>query len=59
MVQSMYIFKSKRIGGAVLPHQDSTYIRTNPLSCKGIWVGLDDADKENGCLWGVPGSHLS
>ena len=30
---------------------------SKPSSCQGIWVGLDDASKENGCLWGVPGSH--
>ena len=22
-----------------------------------MWVGFDDATKDNGCLWGVPGSH--
>lgn len=57
LVQTMYIFKSKKIGGEVNPHQDHTYIRSSPLSCKGIWVALEDADQHNGCLWGVPGSH--
>jgi phytanoyl-CoA hydroxylase len=57
LVQSMYIFKNPRIGGEVGPHTDNTYIRTNPLSCAGIWVAFDDASKENGCMWGVPGSH--
>lgn len=23
----------------------------------GIWVALEDATKDNGCMWGVPGSH--
>jgi phytanoyl-CoA hydroxylase len=48
LVQTMYIFKSPRVGGEVNPHQDSTYIISNPLSCKAIWVALDDANKENG-----------
>mmetsp|Transcript_10134 Transcript_10134/g.9998 ORF Transcript_10134/g.9998 Transcript_10134/m.9998 type:complete len:166 (+) Transcript_10134:579-1076(+) len=53
----MYIFKSAKVGGEVNPHQDNTYIISNPLSCKAIWVALDDATKENGCMWGIPGSH--
>lgn len=32
-------------------------MRTRPLSCLGIWFAFDDANKENGGLWGVPGSH--
>lgn len=57
LVQTMYIFKSPKVGGEVTPHQDSTYLISNPLSCKAIWVALDDATKENGCMWGIPGSH--
>lgn len=57
LVQSMYIFKNPRIGGEVGSHTDNTYIRTKPLSCAGIWVAFDDASKENGCMWGYPGSH--
>ena len=59
LAQSMYIFKNQRIGGEVGPHTDNTYIRTKPLSCAGIWVAFDDASKENGCMWGMPGSHLT
>eukprot|EP00345_Euplotes_harpa_P010772 CAMPEP_0168334420 /NCGR_PEP_ID=MMETSP0213-20121227/10258_1 /TAXON_ID=151035 /ORGANISM="Euplotes harpa, Strain FSP1.4" /LENGTH=182 /DNA_ID=CAMNT_0008339063 /DNA_START=507 /DNA_END=1055 /DNA_ORIENTATION=- len=57
LAQTMYIFKSPRVGGEVNPHQDSTYLITHPLSCQAIWVALDDATVENGCLWGIPGSH--
>jgi ectoine hydroxylase-related dioxygenase (phytanoyl-CoA dioxygenase family) len=39
-------------------HQDSAYWMNIPdvraLTC---WVALDDAGKENGCLWYVPKSH--
>ena len=109
--QSMYIFKQPRIGGAVPPHLDATYLYTHPLgkvigtSIKdprafarrffswswmrhcgwfqywfvwiiskrhrsflknhqkvtsfepGIWIALEDAKIENGCLWFIPGSH--
>ncbi len=57
MVQSMYICKQPKIGGAVEKHQDSTFIFTNPHSCVGFWVALEDATVDNGCLWGIPGSH--
>ncbi|KAH9488416.1 Phytanoyl-CoA dioxygenase domain-containing protein 1 [Bulinus truncatus] len=55
--QSMYIFKQPRIGGVVVPHQDSTFLNTNPKRLVGMWIPLEDATKENGCLWFIPGSH--
>lgn len=58
IAQSMYIFKNPRVGGEVSPHKDSSFLITDPLSVCGIWVSLDSATKENGCMWGVPGSHL-
>ena len=36
IVQSMYILKAPKIGGAVKPHQDSSYVITEPDSCMGI-----------------------
>ena len=59
IVQSQYIFKQPGIGGEVVPHQDSTFIYTNPLSCVGFWMALEDANVQNGCLMAIPGSHLS
>ncbi len=59
MVQSQYIFKQPRIGGKVVAHQDSTFIYTDPPSCIGFWMALEDATMENGCLMGIPGSHLA
>ena len=56
-LQSMYIFKQPHIGGEVVCHQDATYLRTEPQTCIGIWVALEDATEENGCLWGIPGGH--
>ncbi|WP_262695885.1 phytanoyl-CoA dioxygenase family protein [Kordiimonas aquimaris] len=58
LAQSMYIFKQPEIGGEVGCHQDATFIRTEPNSCLGFWVALEDATEENGCLWGIPGGHL-
>lgn len=56
-VQSMYIFKQPSIGGEVIPHQDSSFVHTTPLSCVGLWWALEDADRSNGCLWALKGIH--
>ncbi|KAL3931305.1 MAG: hypothetical protein SGARI_004242 [Bacillariaceae sp.] len=57
--QSMYIFKQPSIGGTVHSHQDSTFLYTTPKqSCLGLWLALDDATLDNGCLWVRPKSHL-
>lgn len=56
-LQSMVICKQPEIGGAVPPHQDSTFLYTNPPSALGFWYALEDATLENGCLSFLPGSH--
>ena len=57
LVQSMHIFKQPGIGGEVACHQDSTFLYTEPPSCLGLWVALEDATLENGCLQALPGGH--
>ena len=57
-IQSMYIFKQPKIGGEVVCHQDSTYIHSKSGRLLGMWVALEDADRENGCLWGIPGKYF-
>ncbi|HKS29243.1 MAG TPA: phytanoyl-CoA dioxygenase family protein [Pyrinomonadaceae bacterium] len=57
LIQSMYIFKQPRVGGEVTCHQDSTFLYTEPMSVTGLWFALEDATKENGCLWAIPGGH--
>lgn len=56
-LQSMVICKQPKIGGAVPPHQDSTFLYTDPPSAVGFWYALEDATKENGCLSFLRGSH--
>ena len=53
----MIICKQPEIGGAVPPHQDSTFLYTDPPSAVGFWYALEDATAENGCLSFLPGSH--
>ncbi|MEO5842475.1 MAG: phytanoyl-CoA dioxygenase family protein [Acidimicrobiales bacterium] len=57
VLQSMYIFKQPHIGGEVHPHIDHTFLWTEPQSVVGFWFALEDATRENGCMWAVPGSH--
>uniref|UniRef100_A0A2K6B3K7 Phytanoyl-CoA dioxygenase domain-containing protein 1 n=1 Tax=Macaca nemestrina TaxID=9545 RepID=A0A2K6B3K7_MACNE len=54
VVQSMYIFK------VISPHQDASFLYTEPLGrVLGVWIAVEDATLENGCLWFIPGSHTS
>lgn len=41
----------------VKPHQDATYLHTEPISITGFWIPTEDATLENGCLWFIKGSH--
>lgn len=38
-------------------HQDGHYFGFKPSAGCGVWIALDEARVENGCLWVVPGSH--
>ena len=51
--------KPARHGGNVAWHQDYSYwTRTRPMAHLTCWIGLDEANCENGCLQYIPGSHL-
>lgn len=57
VLQSMIICKQPEIGGRVPPHQDSTFLYTDPPSAVGFWIALEDATIDNGCLSFAKGSH--
>lgn len=57
LMQSMLIFKQPRIGGEVVWHQDASFLMTEPHSVVGFWFALEDATRDNGCLWVAPGAH--
>ena len=57
LLQSMYICKQPQIGGEVTYHQDSSFLYTEPESCIGFWVAIEDATVENGCMWAAAGGH--
>ena len=56
--QSMVICKQPGIGGEVRWHQDATFFETTPISVTTFWFALQDAHRDNGCLWVQPGGHL-
>jgi len=51
--QSMMYFKAPGARGQAL-HQDQFYLRVTPGTCMGVWIALDPADEENGCMQVVP-----
>lgn len=57
--QTMYIFKQPGIGGEVRWHQDASYLISGAPGVTGIWIAIEDATRDNGCLWMQPGQHRS
>ncbi len=55
-MQSMLFVKNAGKPGQAW-HQDETFIPTHDASLCGVWVALDEATVDNGCLWVQPGSH--
>lgn len=55
-MQSMLFVKAPGKAGQAW-HQDEFYIPTRDKSLVGVWIAIDNATIENGCLWIIPGSH--
>lgn len=52
------IYKPARIGAETPWHQDEAYWDPElDYTSMSIWVPLQEATVENGCMWFVPGSH--
>lgn len=49
--------KPARVGTRTPWHQDGEYWPIDPLATCSVWIALDDANRENGCLRFLPGSH--
>jgi ectoine hydroxylase-related dioxygenase (phytanoyl-CoA dioxygenase family) len=56
MMQSMLFIKGPGKPGQAW-HQDEGHIPTRDRSLTGVWIALDDASVDNGCMWVIPGSH--
>lgn len=53
-MQSMLFVKGPGKAGQSW-HQDEYYIPTRDRSLTGVWIAIDDASVNNGCLWIIPG----
>lgn len=52
------IFKPAQIGAETPWHQDQAYWDPNfDYNSLSVWIPLQEATIENGCMWFVPGSH--
>lgn len=56
VAQTLYRYAPPLAAG-VDRHQDSVTLYTDPPSCLGLWLALEGADEENGCLYLRKGSH--
>lgn len=58
-LNNLYIWKPPKIGLGFPWHQDRWYFNRvyKVVATVGTWTAIDDSDKENGCLYVIPGSH--
>lgn len=54
---SHFFCKMPGDGKSVAWHQDASYWPLTPSKTATVWLAIDDADVENGCVRFVPGSH--
>jgi phytanoyl-CoA hydroxylase len=52
-----YFNKPPRIGKSTPPHQDAFYFNIKPTQAVTMWIALEDADEQNGCVSYLSGSH--
>lgn len=58
IVWSSALFCKSPVRGKSTPwHQDAQYWPIRPLETTTVWIAIDPATRENGCLRVVPGSH--
>ncbi len=59
LLQEMALVKPPRFSSEKPWHQDAAYFRgSDPSLMFGVWIALDPATRENGCMEVIPGSHL-
>ena len=52
------VFCKPPLTGKAIPwHQDGQYWPIRPIATCSVWMALDDATPENGCMRYIPGSH--
>jgi non-heme Fe2+,alpha-ketoglutarate-dependent halogenase len=56
---SHFFCKMPGDGRAVAWHQDASYWPLTPSHAVTVWLAIDDADTDNGCMMFIAGSHHS
>ena len=52
------VFCKPPVTGKAIPwHQDGQYWPIRPIATCSVWLALDDATPDNGCMRYIPGSH--
>jgi non-haem Fe2+, alpha-ketoglutarate-dependent halogenase len=54
---SHYFCKLPRDAKRVSWHQDASYWPLTPSKTATVWLAIDDADRQNGCMRFIPGTH--
>ncbi len=55
---NMSFFAKPALNGKTTPwHQDGAYWPIRPLATCTVWIAVDEATPENGCMRFIPGSH--
>lgn len=54
---TQYFCKLPGDGKVVSWHQDASYWPLSPARTVTVWLAIDDADRANGCMQVVPGTH--
>ena len=54
---SSFFAKPAKVGTKTPWHQDGEYWPIRPLATCSVWIAVDAATTENGCLRVIPGSH--
>ncbi len=58
LFQDQALLKPPLIGREKPWHQDNAYFNVPPQTpIVGVWIALDEATPENGCMFVIPGSH--
>ncbi|WP_200840417.1 phytanoyl-CoA dioxygenase family protein [Natrialba sp. INN-245] len=57
LLRSAAMFKPPQVGSEKGFHQDAAYYPIQPMDHVTVWIALDEATPENGCMTVVPGAH--
>ena len=57
LVHYQGLYKPANTGGAIGWHQDNHYFEVDGDRTVSVWMALDDATVENGCMWYLRGGH--